>query len=80
MVLSPRLLVYNVASLVGGYGGPDWFLPTRTAWRTKGSSGLGFAALKFYGRADRYKVRSKRLDPRLAYAQAVLRGSFGAFS
>lgn len=72
LVLSPLLLVYNVAGLIGGYGGPDWFLPTRTAWRRKGSLGLGRAPLKFYGMTDKYKVRTKRLDTRLAYAQAVL--------
>lgn len=78
VALSPLLLVYAVGHLLGGYGKPDWFLPTRTAWRAKASSGLRFAALKFYGPTDKYKIRSKRLDPRLAYAQAVLHDSFSA--
>jgi hypothetical protein len=64
------LLIYNLASLVGGYGGLDGFLPTRTAWRTSGA--LGPAPLKFYGMTDKYKVRATRLDTRVAYAQAVL--------
>jgi hypothetical protein len=72
VVLSPLLLLYNVAGLVGGYGGPDWFLPARTAWRRRGGLGLGRAPLKFYGTTDKYKVRTERLDPRVAYAQAVL--------
>ncbi|PLW67744.1 hypothetical protein GQS52_18790 [Streptomyces sp. SCUT-3] len=71
-VLSPLLLVYNVGSFVGGYGGPDWFLPTRTAWRTRDGLGLGRAPLKFYGLTDKYKVRTARLDARVAYVQAVL--------
>lgn len=68
VVLSPLVLIYNVAGLVGGYGGPDWHLPTRTAWR----SGPGPAPLKFYGMTDKYKVRTGQLDLRVAYAQAVL--------
>ncbi|GAA4075075.1 hypothetical protein GCM10022233_61530 [Streptomyces shaanxiensis] len=75
VVLCPLLAIYNVLGFLGGYGGPDWFLPTRTAWRTKGGLGLGRAPLKFYGTTDKYKVRVKRLDPRLAYAQAVLHDS-----
>jgi hypothetical protein len=70
VVLSPLLLIYNLASLVGGYGGLDGFLPTRTASRTSGA--LGPAPLKFYGTTDKYKVRATRLDTRVAYAQAVL--------
>lgn len=71
VLLSP-LLVYNVAGLVGGYGRPDWHLPSRTAWRTKGGLGLGLAPLKFYGMSHKYKVRTARLDMRVVYAQAVL--------
>ncbi|WP_229859800.1 hypothetical protein [Streptomyces poonensis] len=71
VVLSPLTLIYNVASLVGGYG-LDWHLPTRTAWRTEGGPGAGRAPLRFYGITDKYKVRTARLDPRVAYAQAVL--------
>lgn len=67
VVLSPLLLIYNVLGLLGGYGRPDWFLPARIAWRTRG--GLGLASLKFYGTTDRYKARMEGLDPRLAYAQ-----------
>ncbi|AZQ37825.1 hypothetical protein EJ357_33820 [Streptomyces cyaneochromogenes] len=77
VVLCPLLAIYNVLGFLGGYGGPDWFLPTRTVWRTKDSLELGRAALKFYGTTDKYKVRVKRLDPRLAYAQAVLHDSSG---
>lgn len=69
VVLSPLALLYNVASLVGGYG-IDWHLPTRTAWRSAG--GFGPAPLKFYGITDKYKLRTPGLDPRLAYAQAVV--------
>lgn len=69
VVLSPLLLIYNVASFLGGYG-LDGHLPTRTAWRTSGA--LGPAPLKFYGITDKYKVRTTRLDARVAYAQAVL--------
>lgn len=69
VVLSPLLLVYNVASFLGGYG-LDGLLPTRTAWRTSGA--LGPAPLKFYGITDKYKVRTAHLDVRVAYAQAVL--------
>ncbi|MHC5260626.1 hypothetical protein ACYSUO_22320 [Streptomyces sp. UC4497] len=72
VLLSPLLLVFNVAGLVGGYGRPDWHLPSRTAWRTKGDFGLGLAPLKFYGMSDKYKVRMARLDMRVVYAQAVL--------
>ncbi|MFJ9178764.1 hypothetical protein [Streptomyces sp. NPDC102360] len=72
LLLSPLLLIYNVAGLVGGYGRPDWHLPSRTAWRTKGGLGLGLAPLKFYGMSDKYKVRTARLDMRVVYAQAVL--------
>lgn len=75
VVLSPLLLIYNVLGLLGGYGGPDWHLPARTAWRTGG--GLSLASLKFYGTTDKYKVRVERLDPRLAYAQAVVHHSAG---
>ncbi|MER5438938.1 hypothetical protein [Streptomyces sp. NPDC002790] len=72
VLLSPLLLFYNVASLVGGYGGPDWHLPSRTAWRAMGALRLGLAPLKFYGMTDKYKVRADRLDMRVVYAQAVL--------
>lgn len=72
VLLSPLMLVYNVAGLVGGYGRPDWHLPSRTAWRTKGGLGLGLAPLKFYGMTDKYKIRTARLDMRVVYAQAVL--------
>lgn len=75
VVLSPLLLAYNVLHLLGGYGKPDWFTPTRTAWRKRGGLSLGLTPLKFYGTTDKYKVRVKRLDPRLAYAQAVLHDS-----
>jgi hypothetical protein len=75
VVLSPLLLIYSVLHLLGGYGRPDWFLPTRTAWRSRGGAGL--ASLKFYGMTDKYKVRAERLDPRLAYAQAVVHHSAG---
>ncbi|WP_306323345.1 MULTISPECIES: hypothetical protein [unclassified Streptomyces] len=70
VLLSPLLLIYNVASLVGGYGRPDWHLPSRTAWRPRG--GLGPAPLKFFGMTDKYKARTSHLDLRVAYAQAVL--------
>lgn len=69
VLLSPLLLIYNAGSFVGGYG-LDGYLPTRTAWRTSGA--LGPAPLKFYGMTDKYKVRTTRLDTRVAYAQAVL--------
>jgi hypothetical protein len=69
VVLSPLTLLYNAASLIGGYG-IDWHLPSRTVWRAGG--GPGPAPLKFYGITDKYKVRPDRLDPRVAYAQAVL--------
>lgn len=69
VVLSPLAVLYNAASLVGGYG-IDWHLPTRTAWRPAG--GFGPAPLKFYGITDKYKLRTPGLDPRLAYAQAVV--------
>jgi hypothetical protein len=69
VVLSPLALLYNVASLVGGYG-IDWHLPSRTVWRSGG--GFGPAPLKFYGITDKYKLRPSQLDPRVAYAQAVL--------
>lgn len=69
VVLSPLTLLYNAASLIGGYG-IDWHLPSRTVWRSGG--GLGPAPLKFYGITDKYKLRSGGLDPRVAYAQAVL--------
>ncbi|MFE6889787.1 hypothetical protein [Streptomyces sp. NPDC057694] len=72
VLLSPLLPVYNLTSLVGGYGGPDWHLPSRTAWRPKGGLGLGLAPVKFYGMTDKYKVRSARLDLRVVYAQGVL--------
>ncbi|CAL9403850.1 hypothetical protein SUDANB6_01512 [Streptomyces sp. enrichment culture] len=72
VVVSPLLLVYNVASLLGGYGGPEWHLPTRTAWRRKVGLGLGRALVKFSGMRDKYKIRTKHLDTRVAYAQAVL--------
>ncbi|MFI6013107.1 hypothetical protein ACIBAG_30550 [Streptomyces sp. NPDC051243] len=75
VVLSPLLLIYNVLGLLGGYGGPDWHLPARVAWRTRSGLGLGLAPLKFYGTTDKYKVRVERLDPRLAYAQAVVHHS-----
>ncbi|MFJ6390650.1 hypothetical protein ACIQJT_23920 [Streptomyces sp. NPDC091972] len=68
VVLFPLTLLYSAASLIGGYG-IDWHLPSRTAWR---SGGFGPAPLKFYGITDKYKLRSSRLDPRVAYAQAVL--------
>ncbi|MGW6907678.1 hypothetical protein [Streptomyces sp. NPDC054940] len=69
VVLSPLLLIYNVASLLGGYG-LDGHLPTRTAWRASGA--FGPVPLKFYGMTDKYTVRTARLDTRVAYAQAVL--------
>jgi hypothetical protein len=69
VVLSPLTLLYNAASLIGGYG-IDWHLPSRTVWRSGG--GFGPAPLKFYGITDKYKLRSDQLDPRVAYAQAVL--------
>ncbi|WP_031484855.1 hypothetical protein [Streptomyces bicolor] len=72
VLVSPLLLIFNVAGLLGGYGRPDWYLPTRTAWRTKGGLALGLAPVKFYGMRDKYKVRSSRLDLRVVYAQAVL--------
>ncbi|WP_320784349.1 hypothetical protein [Streptomyces sp. CRN 30] len=72
VVLSPLVLVFNVVSLVGGYGGPDWYLPSRTAWRAKDGAVPGLAALRFNGLTGKYRVRTSRLDPRLAYAQAVL--------
>lgn len=71
VVLSPLVLVYSVASLIGGYG-IDWHLPSRTAWRASGGPGVGRVPLKFYGINDTYKIRSLRLDARVAYAQAVL--------
>lgn len=71
-MLSPLVLVFNVASLVGGYGGPDWYLPTRTAWRSRDGNAPELAPLKFYGLTDKYRVRTGRLDVRVAYAQAVL--------
>lgn len=67
VVLSPLTLLYNAASLIGGYG-VDWHLPSRTVWR----SGSGPAPLKFSGITDKYRLRSSALDPRVAYAQAVL--------
>ncbi|WP_353945079.1 hypothetical protein ABII15_28295 [Streptomyces sp. HUAS MG91] len=72
VVLSPLLLIYNIAGLVGGYGRPDWHLPSRTAWRPGGGPGLGLAPVKFSGMTDKYKVRTDRLDMRVVFAQAVL--------
>lgn len=69
VVLSPLTLLYNAASLIGGYG-VDWHLPSRTVWRTGG--GFGPAPLKFNGITDKYRLRGSRLDSRVAYAQAVL--------
>ena len=69
VVLSPLTLLYNAASLIGGYG-IDWHLPSRTVWRSGG--GFGTAPLKVNGITDKYTLRGSRLDPRVAYAQAVL--------
>ncbi|NEB06206.1 hypothetical protein G3I78_45335 [Streptomyces sp. SID13726] len=68
VVLSPLTLLYNAASLIGGYG-IDWHLPSRTNWRT---GTFAPAPLKFNGITDKYRLRPTQLDPRVAYAQAVL--------
>ncbi|WP_234021701.1 hypothetical protein [Streptomyces sp. 351MFTsu5.1] len=67
VLLSPLTLLYTAASLIGGYG-VDWHLPSRTVWR----SGSGPAPLTFSGITDKYELRPSALDPRVAYAQAVL--------
>ncbi|MFB7291949.1 hypothetical protein [Actinacidiphila glaucinigra] len=74
LLLSPLWLVLNLFWAVGGTGDSAWSLPVRTAWR----QGVGSpAALKYHGMSERYKVRTDRLDVRLAYAQAVVHRSQG---
>lgn len=76
VALFPLLLAYNVLSFIGRYGGPEWMLPRRIAWRAKSRHGTGFVPLKFYGTTSKFKVRLKRMDIRVAYAQATLHDWF----
>lgn len=73
VLLSPLWLVVNLAvALHDGTIDLYWSLPRRTAWRRSRGPVPGLSAMKFYGLTDRYKVRTNRLDIRIAYAQAVL--------
>ncbi len=73
-LLSPLWLVVNLMLAVsqGGLDDMYWSLPKRTAWRPRPGGTSGLSPLKFYGLTERYKVRTHRLDLRVAYAQAVL--------
>ncbi|WP_437015487.1 hypothetical protein [Streptomyces sp. enrichment culture] len=75
VLLSPLWLLFNLLWAAGGTGDTGWSLPVRTAWRRSRSNAPGLSPLKYYGLTERYKVRTGRLDVRVAHAQAVLHHS-----